>query len=54
MTALRCTVLDYIDFLPATPKVVSATEAEHVPGAREADVELLFVEDGALALEAAA
>jgi DNA replication and repair protein RecF len=34
--------------------VVSATEAEHVPGAREADVELLFVEDGAVALETAA
>ena len=34
--------------------VVSATEAEHVPGAREPDVELLFVADGALALEAAA
>jgi DNA replication and repair protein RecF len=33
--------------------VVSATEAEHVPGSREADVELLFVADGALALEAA-
>ena len=27
--------------------VVPATEAEHVPGAREADVELLFVADGA-------
>jgi DNA replication and repair protein RecF len=35
--------------------VVSATEAEHVPGARESDdVELLFVADGAVALEAAA
>jgi DNA replication and repair protein RecF len=33
--------------------VVSATEAEHVPGAREADVELMFVADGAVALEAA-
>ncbi len=33
--------------------VVSATEAEHVPGAREADVELLFVADGAVAVEAA-
>jgi DNA replication and repair protein RecF len=34
--------------------VVSATEAEHVPGARESeDVELLFVADGAVALEAA-
>ena len=34
--------------------VVTATEPEHVPGAREADVELLFVSDGAVALEAAA
>jgi DNA replication and repair protein RecF len=34
--------------------VVSATEAEHVPGAREQDVELLFVADGAVAVEAAA
>jgi DNA replication and repair protein RecF len=35
--------------------LVSATEAEHVPGARESDdVELLFVADGAVALEAAA
>jgi DNA replication and repair protein RecF len=34
--------------------VVSATEAEHVHGAREPDVELLFVADGAVALEAAA
>jgi DNA replication and repair protein RecF len=33
--------------------VVSATEAEHVPGSREADVELLFVTDGAVALEPA-
>lgn len=33
--------------------VVSATEAEHVPGAREPDVELLFVSDGAVAVEAA-
>jgi DNA replication and repair protein RecF len=33
--------------------VVSATEAEHVPGARDADVELLFVSDGAIAVEAA-
>jgi DNA replication and repair protein RecF len=33
--------------------VVSATEAEHVPGARDPDVELLFVTDGAVALEAA-
>ncbi|HEX6459138.1 MAG TPA: DNA replication and repair protein RecF [Thermoleophilaceae bacterium] len=33
--------------------VVSATEAEHVPGAREADVELLFVTEGAVAVEAA-
>src|SRR4051794_22721256 len=33
--------------------VVTATEPEHVPGAREADVELLFVSDGAVALEAA-
>src|SRR5204862_4397161 len=30
MTAPRCTVLDYIDFLLATPKVVSATEAARV------------------------
>jgi hypothetical protein len=30
MTASRCTVLDYIDFLLATPKVVSATEAARV------------------------
>jgi DNA replication and repair protein RecF len=35
--------------------LVSATEAEHVPGARASDdVELLFVADGAVALEAAA
>jgi len=34
--------------------VVTATEAEHVPGARETGVELLFVDDGAVALEAAA
>jgi DNA replication and repair protein RecF len=33
--------------------VVSATEAEHVPGAREEDIELLFVTDGAVAVEAA-
>lgn len=33
--------------------VVTATEPEHVPGARESDVELLFVADGAVALEAA-
>lgn len=33
--------------------VISATEAEHVPGAREPDVELLFVADGAVAVEAA-
>jgi DNA replication and repair protein RecF len=33
--------------------VVSATEAEHVPGARDPDVELLFVADGAVAVEAA-
>jgi putative transposase len=30
MTAPRCTVPDYIDFLLATPKVVSATEAARV------------------------
>jgi putative transposase len=30
MTAPRCTVTDYIDFLLATPKVVSATEAARV------------------------
>jgi DNA replication and repair protein RecF len=34
--------------------VVTATEAEHVPGARDAEVELLFVEDGVIAVEAAA
>lgn len=34
--------------------VVTATEAEHVPGAREADVELLFVEEGSVAVEAPA
>jgi DNA replication and repair protein RecF len=33
--------------------VVAATEPEHVPGAREPDVELLFVADGAVALETA-
>ena len=33
--------------------VVAATEPEHVPGARDADVELLLVEDGAVAVEAA-
>jgi DNA replication and repair protein RecF len=33
--------------------VVAATEPEHVPGARDADVELLFVAGGAVALEAA-
>jgi DNA replication and repair protein RecF len=33
--------------------VVAATEPEHVPGAREADVELLLVEDGAVVVEAA-
>jgi DNA replication and repair protein RecF len=33
--------------------VVSATEAEHVPGARDPDVEFLFVSDGAIAVEAA-
>ncbi|HEY2604082.1 MAG TPA: DNA replication/repair protein RecF [Thermoleophilaceae bacterium] len=32
--------------------VVAATEPEHVPGAREADVELLFVNEGAVAVEA--
>jgi DNA replication and repair protein RecF len=31
--------------------VVTATEPDHVPGARDADVELLFVADGAVALE---
>jgi len=30
MTAPRCTASDYIDFLLATPKVVSATEAARV------------------------
>src|SRR3954468_14884555 len=30
MTAPRCTVLDYIDFLVATPKLVCATEAARV------------------------
>lgn len=30
MTAPRCTALDYIDFLVATPKVVTATEAARV------------------------
>lgn len=30
MTAPRCTVLDYIDFLVASPKVVTATEAARV------------------------
>jgi DNA replication and repair protein RecF len=34
--------------------VVTSTEAEHVPGARDPEVELLFVEDGAIALETAA
>ncbi len=33
--------------------VITATEAEHVPGAREDDVELLFVDDGRVALEPA-
>ena len=33
--------------------VVAATEPEHVPGARDADVELLLVEDGAVVVEAA-
>jgi DNA replication and repair protein RecF len=33
--------------------VVAATEPEHVPGAREADVELLLVDDGAVVTEAA-
>jgi DNA replication and repair protein RecF len=33
--------------------VVAATEAEHVPGARDVEVELLFVSDGAISLEAA-
>ena len=32
--------------------VVAATEPEHVPGAHDADVELLVVKDGAPALEA--
>ena len=34
MTAPRCTALDYIDFLLATPKVVSGTEAARVQPAR--------------------
>jgi DNA replication and repair protein RecF len=33
--------------------VITATEAEHVPGARDDDVELLFVADGRVALEPA-
>jgi DNA replication and repair protein RecF len=33
--------------------VVSATEPEHVPGARDSEIELLFVTDGQVALEAA-
>jgi DNA replication and repair protein RecF len=33
--------------------VVAATEPEHVPGARDGDVELLLVADGAVAVEAA-
>jgi DNA replication and repair protein RecF len=33
--------------------VMAATEPEHVPGARDADVELLFVAEGAVALETA-
>jgi len=33
--------------------VVAATEPEHVPGARDDDVELLLVADGAVAIEAA-
>jgi hypothetical protein len=33
--------------------VVAATEPEHVPGARDGDVELLLVADGAVVVEAA-
>jgi DNA replication and repair protein RecF len=33
--------------------VVAATEPEHVPGARDEDIELLLVADGAVAVEAA-
>lgn len=34
--------------------VVAATEPEHVPGSRDSDVELLFVEDGTIVAEARA